>query len=84
MDAQNLRKLKDAFNLWAKNHPSPDEGILGMGHEMLSAKEIARKIEDETDIGRMLIDTAQYMIDSKLVKNLDDIATRLSPQPPRP
>ena len=82
----DVKRIKDAFNQWAKNHPTPNApviGISGVGHSMLSAKELAREIENETEQGKAFIHMVDVVVSSGDI-TLDQYIKIVTNQPPKP
>lgn len=81
MNDNDLRRLKNAFNAWAKNTPNPDEPLAGfVGGKMLSPNELAREVENETEIGKGWIEILQY---GTAKEGLDKVIERLTRKQPK-
>ena len=80
-NTDDTRKLKDAFNLWAKNVPDPDEPMLGfVGTRLYSAKEISAAVENETQLGRDVLKMVEYAVSKE---GIDKVVARLTRQTPK-
>jgi len=82
LNPADLRRLKDAFNEWAKNVPDPDQPAFGfLSSKMYSAKEIAKEIEHETPFGKDVIE----MVESGINRDgIDATVARITRKPPQP
>ena len=58
MDPKKLAEIKANYNQWAAKHPEPDTKDLYIGTVAYSAKDIAREVEQETEVGKTFIDYA--------------------------
>ncbi|MBU6475555.1 MAG: hypothetical protein KGL10_06245 [Alphaproteobacteria bacterium] len=77
------QKLKDAFNIWAKNYPAPDQPIIGFGpgNAMLSAKELNEAVQKETADGKSMLEALEYGVQRE---GIDKVVERLTRKPPKP
>jgi hypothetical protein len=78
-----LRKLKDAFNDWAKNMPNPNEPVLGFfgSSGMRSAKEVAKEVENETAFGKDVLEMVEHALRRE---GMDKTVARITHQPQQP
>jgi len=83
MSPADLRRLKDAYNEAAKNFPHLDRPLMSMGTKLLSMRELANEVENETLIGKRLIKVAKDVIASGST-TLDQIVAQISRKPPQP
>ena len=83
LNPTELRKLKDAFNTWANNVPNPDEPVMSLGHGFLSAKELAKEVENETEDGKYIVCMIEHAI-SATGSNLDREIERITRRSPKP
>lgn len=82
MKNEDLQRLKDAFNQWAKSVPNPDEPVAGfMGGKMLSAKEIACAVENETSDGKAFLDVMEHAVTTH---GIDKVVAQLTRRPGKP
>ncbi len=79
----DLRKLKDAFNEAANNGPNGDKPVISVGSKTLTARELAKEIENETPIGKMFINVVDQAVSSGAA-TLDQIVQQLTHKPPKP
>ncbi len=78
----DLRKLKNAFNEAAKNSPNADVPVVSVGSTVLTPRDLAREVENETRIGKMFIDLVDRTVSSGAT--LDQVIERLTRKPPAP
>jgi len=79
----DLRKLKDAFNEAANNSPNADVPVISFGAKILTARDVAREVEKETPIGKMLISVVDKAVSSGAA-TLDQVIQQLTRRPPQP
>jgi hypothetical protein len=81
MTPQDLRRLKDAFNLWAQSVPDPDAPAIGfVGEKMMSAREAAHALETETEAGKGLLEILEHGVN---VEGIDKVVARLTRNVPK-
>jgi hypothetical protein len=86
LNPTDLKKLKDAFNTWASNHPKPNEPAIASSSGEISPRQFARDIQNETPAGKQYLEIFAYAINNKLA-TVDEIVadfTEPSPKPPTP
>ena len=63
LNPTELQTIKDAFNDWAKNHPTPDAPAIGIGSgDILSAKEVAQAVNNGTAQGEALLEMVEHSV----------------------
>lgn len=83
LSPKDLRKLKDAFNEAANNSPNADTPVVSVGRRLLTARDLAKEVENETPIGKMLIDVVDQAVSSGAA-TLDQVIGQLTRKPPAP
>jgi len=83
LSPSDLRKLKDAFNEAANNSPNADTPVISVGRRVLTARDIAKEVENETPIGKKLIDVVDQAVSSGAT-TLDQVISQLTRRPPAP
>lgn len=80
-----LKKLKEAFNTWAKTTPHPRAPVITAANDKsYSARQIAKGVEKGNDIGRHVLDMVETYVSAGM-KTLDEvIADITAPQAPKP
>jgi hypothetical protein len=79
----DLRKLKNAFNDAAESSPNADVPVISFGGKALTARDVAKEVENETPIGKMLISAVDQAV-SGGAATLDQVIQQLTRKPPRP
>ncbi len=77
----DLRKIKDTFNAYAKNHPTPDAPSIA-SDKVYSVRELAQAIENETGLGKTFIKVIERFVEDG--ETMDNILEQFTPKPPRP
>jgi hypothetical protein len=83
LSPSDLRRLKDAFNEAANNGPNGDVPVVSVGTRVLTARDLANEIENETFIGKKFIDVVDKTVSSGKA-TLDQIIQQLTRRPPAP
>jgi hypothetical protein len=78
MNPADLRKLKDAFNTWAATTPEPDAPVMGLGTDLLSARQIAREVEAESKVGKDFIEMMEHGVKKE---GIDAVVARMTRKP---
>jgi hypothetical protein len=84
----DTQKIKDAYNEWAKKHPTPNIRLpeLFDGERYYSPKETAEAIRNETPFGKEVLEIVDMIIsngEATLQEALDDITGKKRLPPPR-
>lgn len=72
IEGKLLDDFKKAVRNWADSHPNKDEKFLGFG-ETYSPQDLARSVEDGTEIGKMAI----AIVESEMDDSGDSLETVL-------
>jgi hypothetical protein len=80
---EDTRKFKDAFNFYAKNHPTPDEPIMGFAcsKRFYSVREAADEMERDTEIGKKFLEIFAVGIE---IEGIDKVVERFTKKSPTP
>lgn len=81
MKPADLQRLKEAFNKWASTHPAPDVPALGTSEGTFTPRELAQALQDETKIGKSLIQMFDLVISSG-VATIDQVVADFTQIPP--
>jgi hypothetical protein len=84
LNPSQMKRLKDAFNETVNNLPDPDAVVLHAGSRQLSAKELAKEIDNETPIGKYFIALVDDLVSSGAMSFDSVINQMTSPKPPKP
>jgi hypothetical protein len=84
LNPTDLKKLKDAFNTWASNHPKLNEPAIESFSGAISPRQFARDIQNETPAGKEFLKIFEYAINNKLATVDEIVADFTAPSPPKP
>ncbi len=79
----DVRSLKDAWKEAVKNHPSPDQPVASMGGPFLSMRQLADEVENETKIGKKVLNVYDEVIADGST-TLKHIIAQLKQKPAQP
>jgi hypothetical protein len=81
---EQIRRLKDVFNEAVKNHPTPDKPVMHpAGYTLLSPRQLAKEIENETPIGMHFINMIDDAVNLGKIPFDRVLAELQRPRPPK-
>lgn len=60
MTREEIGRLKDAMDFWARHHPEKDKPFLHIAGSSFSPLELAAAVREENQIGRFQINVFEY------------------------
>ena len=77
----DLKKIKDAFNEWAKDHPR--RTLRTLGGKKYTSKQLAEGLEKNNELGQHLVKFVDAYVSSG-AGDLEDAIADLGIKPPKP